>query len=132
MPWHSMLFVICFFSWGSSIRLTSFWGCYLEFLSIITASANWRTMFDLSIPTWLLLHSKLSSYLILWKIGFLVTVLLWRTYHAEVLFLDLHVDFALVYFSFTDVAIVLVVSKNAYPIQWNIFSFYREACPEEK
>ena len=63
-----------FFNWDSSFWLTSFWGCSLEFLSIITASVNWGTVFDLEIPTWLLLHTKLSSYLILWKIGVLVTV----------------------------------------------------------
>ena len=39
---------------------SSFWGCSLELLSIITASANWGTVFDLEILTWLLLHTKVS------------------------------------------------------------------------
>ena len=54
-------FMKYFFNWGSSFWLTSFWGCSLEFQSVITASANWGEVFDLEIPSWFLLHTKLSE-----------------------------------------------------------------------
>ena len=39
----TLFFVKCFFNWGSSFF------------------ANWGTVFDLEIPTWVLLHTKLSQ-----------------------------------------------------------------------
>ena len=141
LPWHYLLFVKCFFIWGSSFWLTSFWGCSLEFLSIITASANWGIVFDLEILTWLLLHTKL----ILQKIGFLVTVLLpsfsmqrcffgfkrifglvyllhyyfpKNVFERNYFFWNFHnlVTFSIflcyLYFLFTDMTIVLVVAKK--------------------
>ena len=75
---------------------------FFEIPTIITASTKWVAVFNLKIPSWLLLHTKLSKvapyfFILLefklWKIGFLVTVLLWRSFHAECLwdfFLDLN------------------------------------------
>ena len=78
--WHSffgfqVLFVQSFVSiwvkelkyliiWDSSFWSTSLWGCSLEFLSIIIViivSANWRVVFDLKIPSWLFLDTKLNT-----------------------------------------------------------------------
>ena len=112
LSWHCLLFVKCFFNWGSSFWLTSFWRCSLEFLSIITTSVNWWTVFNLEIQTWLLLYTKLSSYLILWKIWFLVTALLWR------FCLDLHIHFAIVYLLY------FFFSKKVFKRNY-LFSFER-------
>ena len=60
LPWHFLCFVKFFFIWGSFFWFTSFWGCSLEFLSIITASVYWGEVFDLKVPSLLLLHTKLS------------------------------------------------------------------------
>ena len=110
----ALLFVKCFFNSSSSFWLPSFWGCSLEFLSIITASVNWGTVFDLQILTWLLLHTKLSSYLILQKFGFLVCFAL-KAFPCRDSFLDLNAYFALVYL------LHYCFSKNVFEI--NLFSF---------
>ena len=61
------LFKVCFslnegseiFNWGSSFWLTLFWGCSLELLSIIIIPVSWGAVFDLEVPSWLLLDTKL-------------------------------------------------------------------------
>ena len=64
-------------NWGSSFWLTLFWGCFLEFLSIIIITVILGVVFDLEIPSWLLLDTKLIftfcfpfyifSYCVAWK-----------------------------------------------------------------
>ena len=43
---------------GNSFWLTLFWVRSLEFLSTIFVSANWETVFNLEILSWLLLDTK--------------------------------------------------------------------------
>ena len=78
--------------WDSSFWSTSLWGCSLEFLSIIIViivSANWRVVFDLKIPSWLFLDTKLNTLFFqfalvkLRKIGFLVIMLVGRAFSAD-------------------------------------------------
>ena len=49
------------FNWGSFFWLTLFWGCPLKFLSILIILVSWGAVFDLEIPSWLLLDTKLSN-----------------------------------------------------------------------
>ena len=68
-----------FFNWGSSFWLTLFSGCSLEFLSIIIMHAvSWGAVFDLEIPSWLLLDTKLVPFFLhfVFHFWFLVIVLL--------------------------------------------------------
>ena len=60
LRWNSLFFVKYFFNWGSSFWLFLSWGTSLEFLSVITASAKWEAVLDLEIPSWILVHTKLS------------------------------------------------------------------------
>ena len=41
--------------------LALFWGCFLEFLSIIIIIVSWGAVLDLVIPSWLLFDTKLSQ-----------------------------------------------------------------------
>ena len=72
------------FNWGSFFWLTLFWRCSLEFLSIIIP-ASWGAVFDLKIPYWLFLETKLSTlfFHFLFHFWFLGIVLLGRCFNSE-------------------------------------------------
>ena len=72
LPWHSLLFgfqllfvqtfvsirvkeLKYLFNWGSSFWLTLFWECSMKFLSVAIVYAEWAAVFDLKIPSWILL-----------------------------------------------------------------------------
>ena len=80
------------FSLGSFVLLSLFFECCLEFLSVAIHSPCRGVVFDLEIPSCLLLHTKLSIYHIIpvyfsssleRKSGFLVIVLVGRPFKAE-------------------------------------------------
>ena len=64
---RNFLFRVCFsLNEGTEIPLylafwlALFWGCFLEFLSIIIILVSWGAVLDLVIPSWSLFDTKLS------------------------------------------------------------------------
>ena len=73
-----------FINWDRSFWLTLFWGCFLEFLSIIIP-VSWRAVYDLEIPSWLPLDSKLSTsfFHFVFHVWYLVILMLGSPFNSE-------------------------------------------------
>ena len=150
MPWHSLFFVKCFFNWGSSFGLTSFWNALwnsyqlLLLLLIGEQCLIWRFHVDYFFLTTLFFH---FFWFKLWKSRFLVTALLWSYCFAMKSVQEILLGFKLIfcyclfvsllfsksifsvflcylwlYFLFTDMIIVSAVAKNGYSVKES-FSF---------
>ena len=113
-----------FFNWGNSFWLYLFWGCSLEFLSIIIILFIWGAVFDLEIPFWLFFDIELILPFWFWFLIFIFFTFFLYFYVTLVFMLPFNVK--MLKFLFTDINIVVVVVKMV--IRGTILSIFREMC----